>query len=262
MNNEQIAELVSQWVYEAADRIRTQLQQPLTVETKSDRKDLVTNLDKEIEQFFISKIKTNFPTERVIGEEGFGDKVTSLAGAIWLIDPIDGTANFVLQRNNFVIMLARFVDGVGQLGIIYNVMRDEYLSAIKDQGVRLNGQPFTPPFPDAELSEGLIAVNTTLTLQNKFKVQELIEASMGYRKYGSAGLEMIAAVKGELVAYISPKLSPWDIAAGAVIAKEAGLRFSCLDGSDFDYYNTNAIVFAYPAAYQTIRKHFQAHQYD
>lgn len=259
MNNEKIAELVAAWVYEVADHIRSQLHQPLTVETKENRTDLVTNLDKEIEAYFRKKIKSHFPDEKVIGEEGLSDDVTDLAGPVWIIDPIDGTINFVLQRNNFVIMLARYVDGIGQFGIIYNVMTDEYMSAILGQGIRLNGQDFTPPFQDAELHEGLIAVNTVIALKNKFNSQTLIEASMGLRMYGSAGLETLAVVKGELVAYISPRLAPWDIAAGAVIAKEAGLKYTCLDGSDFDYFGTNAIILAYPAAHKTIRAHYDAY---
>lgn len=259
MNNDKIAELVAEWVYEAADHIRSQLHQPLTVEIKESRTDLVTNLDKETEAYFRGKIKSHFPDEKVMGEEGISDEVTSLEGPVWIIDPIDGTINFVLQRNHFAIMLARYVDGIGQFGMIYNVMTDEYMSAIRDQGIRLNGQTFTPPFQDADLADGLVAVNTVIALKNKFNSQALIEQSMGLRMYGSAALETLAVVKGELIAYISPRLAPWDIAAGAVIAKEAGLKYTCLDGSGFDYFNTNAIILAYPAAHKTIRAHYDAY---
>lgn len=258
MNNNQIAELATSWIYEAADNIRKKLRQPLAVKTKENRKDLVTNLDQETEQFFRDKINHEFPDDKIIGEEGMGETVDSLAGHVWIVDPIDGTTNFVLQRNHFAIMIAYFVEGVGQFGAIYNVLTDEMLTAKLDQGATLNGEQFTPPFKDAALKDGMMAANTALSLQNKFKIQDLIEESMGLRMYGSAGLETMAIIKGELVAYISPRLSPWDIAAGVIIAREVGIPYSGLDGSEIDYFNRNAILLAYPTAYTEIRKHFDA----
>ena len=70
----------------------------LIIETKSNAADLVTNMDREIEQFLIGKIKETFPHHNILGEEGYGDEVTSSDGVVWLIDPIDGTMNFVHQK--------------------------------------------------------------------------------------------------------------------------------------------------------------------
>ena len=70
----------------------------LIIETKSNAADLVTNMDREIEQFLIGKIKETFPHHHILGEEGYGDEVTSSDGVVWLIDPIDGTMNFVHQK--------------------------------------------------------------------------------------------------------------------------------------------------------------------
>lgn len=70
----------------------------LIIETKSNAADLVTNMDREIEQFLIGKIKETFPNHNILGEEGYGDEITSSDGVVWLIDPIDGTMNFVHQK--------------------------------------------------------------------------------------------------------------------------------------------------------------------
>lgn len=70
----------------------------LIIETKSNAADLVTNMDRETEQFLIGKIKETFPAHNILGEEGYGDEITSSNGVVWLIDPIDGTMNFVHQK--------------------------------------------------------------------------------------------------------------------------------------------------------------------
>lgn len=90
--------LVNDWIMEAGQKIRHSFGEPLKVDTKTSRNDLVTNVDKEIEQFFIAKIREQFPTHKIMGEEGFGDELTSMDGYVWLIDPIDGTLNFVKRQ--------------------------------------------------------------------------------------------------------------------------------------------------------------------
>src|SRR4051794_26248387 len=95
-----------QWVMEAGDKIRDSFNKTLNIETKSNPNDLVTNIDKEIEQFFIDKIRQVYPNHRILGEEGFGDEISNLDGVVWIIDPIDGTMNFIHQQRNFAISLA------------------------------------------------------------------------------------------------------------------------------------------------------------
>ena len=106
-----------QWVKEAGERIRASFDKTLNIETKSNPNDLVTNIDKEIEQFFIKKIRADFPTHKIMGEEGFGDELTNLDGVVWMIDPIDGTMNFIHQQRNFAISLAVYENGIGKIGL-------------------------------------------------------------------------------------------------------------------------------------------------
>lgn len=253
----QRATLIQEWVMEAADHIRQQFQTDIQVKTKSNRKDLVTNVDQEIEVFFREKIAEAFPEDLYIGEEKMGDNPSSLDGNVWIVDPIDGTANFVMQRNHFAIMVAFYVNGEGMIGAIYDVINDDYFEAIAGQGIKRNGQSFIPPFTDKSLSDSLLAINGTMVMKDINNVQELITESMGLRIYGSAGIELIAIIKGEIAAYVSPHLQPWDIAAGMVFAKEMGVKVSQFDGNSVDLTRRNGVIVAYPSAYDRMIQNFK-----
>ncbi len=95
-------------IKEAGHKIRISFFSTIDVDSKAEANDLVTNIDREIEQFFISRIKRDFPDHRIFGEEGFGDEINSLEGIIWMLDPIDGTMNFIHQKRNFAISLGIF----------------------------------------------------------------------------------------------------------------------------------------------------------
>ncbi len=113
------------------------MKKALIIETKSNAADLVTNMDREIEQFLIGKIKETFPHHHILGEEGYGDEVTSSDGVVWLIDPIDGTMNFVHQKRNFAISIGIYENGIGKIGLIYDPVHDELYHALKGAGAFL-----------------------------------------------------------------------------------------------------------------------------
>src|SRR5699024_7720009 len=102
--------------------------------------DLVTNVDKETEIFFYEQIKQYDSSFRVLGEEGFSDDITDLAGIVWLIDPIDGTMNFIHQKRNFFISIGIYENGIGKLGYIYDVVQDELYYAKSGEGAYFNNQ--------------------------------------------------------------------------------------------------------------------------
>ncbi|AMB99008.1 hypothetical protein AWM75_02900 [Aerococcus urinaehominis] len=251
----ELAGLVKDWVHQAGDYIRQHMQADLKVTSKSSRTDLVTELDQWTEKFLRTKISQAYPDHAVMGEEAMGTNPTSMAGPVWIIDPIDGTANFVSQQENFVIMLAFYQDGQGRFAAIYDPIRDRYLEAIKGQGVYLNDQPLKLRFADRQLDQGLVACNGHMALKNQLNIQAILDQSMGVRMYGSAGIEIMSLVKGATIAYISPRLKPWDIAAGAVICQELGLVCRQFDGQEIDLMTTNPTIFAYPSVYQKIRQH-------
>lgn len=251
MTRDQMDKLIRSWMEEAAAMIKESFKTTLTIEIKSDRNDLVTNMDKKIEQFLIEKIRSNFPDDRILGEEGYGDKIEDLVGRVWIIDPIDGTLNFVKQQANFAIMIGVYQDGEGRMGYIYDVMAGEFYWAIAGEGAYLNGNPL-PKVADIELREGLVALSSGVFSSDKYKAKEIVRGSSGLRMVGSAGIETVHVAAGRLVAYITHRLQPWDMAAGKVIAEELGLVYTQINGEPVDLLQQNATIIATPTAHKEI----------
>lgn len=245
-------QLIKEWIYEAAEVCKLSFNHPINIEEKTNRTDLVTNIDKEIEHYFINKINNHFPDERVLGEEGSGHDFTDLNGVVWVIDPIDGTLNFVKQQTDFAIMISVYENGIGYLGYIYDVMKDELYSAIKNQGSYLNGERLET-VKDIPLREGLVAISHRLMASElNDEARKIGRASSGVRMIGSAGLETIRVATGRLVAYLGASLAPWDIGAGKVIAEELGLIYTQLNGEEIDMLEYNKTIVATPSAYKEI----------
>ncbi len=247
---QRIDKIVKGWLRESRDNILRRIDTRLTVNTKSSRSDLVTNVDKENEKFLVGKIRELEPDSKILGEEGFGDKVDSTAGRVWIVDPIDGTMNFVKQRNHFAVMIALYEDGVGQLGYVLDVMGNRLLSGGPKLGVFDNGQPLAA-IPDTPLKEGLIGLSGPMVLNNAFKMATVAERSLGMRIYGSAGIDTISVLRGELVGYIS-YLKPWDFGAGKILAETAGLKITTIDGQQLGMLSSTAVLLATRNAHQDV----------
>lgn len=215
-----------EWVLEAGIMIRDNLNKPMSVMTKTSHKDLVTTMDQQVEQFFAEKIKETYPEHRILAEEGFGDTVTHLKDFVWIIDPIDGTMNFVHQKRNFAISVGVYFDYVGHIGIIYDVMADALYYAIKDAGAFKNDMKLPILAKDLPLSESIIGLNHSWIMENRFVnekyMQRLIKNIRGSRTYGSAALQFAYVAEGSIDGYLSMRLSPWDFAAGTIIVNEVG----------------------------------------
>lgn len=244
-----------QWVMEAGEKIRNSFHQTLNIQTKSNPNDLVTNIDKEIEQFFINKIKNTFPTHKILGEEGLGDEIGNLEGIVWIIDPIDGTMNFIHQQRNFAISLGVYENGTGKIGIIYDVAHNELYHAIKGQGAFMNDSRI-PTLTKTTVKESIIALNATWVIENR-RIDHnlmipLVKDARGTRSYGTAALEMVFVATGRVDAYISMRLSPWDYAAGAVIIEELGGVVTNLRGNKLDFITQDSLLVANPGLHQII----------
>ena len=242
-------------IKEAATRIKSSLSTEIVIESKSEANDLVTNIDKETEQFFISRINRDFPNHRVFGEEGFGDDIQDLEGFVWILDPIDGTTNFIHQQKNFAISLGIYKDGIGILGYIYNVMEDDLISATKGEGAYFNNM-LIPVVKSTSVEQSVIGVNASWTIPNKYikheGVVDLVRTARGTRSYGSAAIEILYVVTGRIDAYISMRLSPWDIAGGMVIAKEVGAIVTDLSNKEIDLLRQNSFIISKPGLHKQL----------
>ena len=255
MDLKQIDQFAKETIFEAGKLIRDTFSYELVVETKSDPNDLVTNIDRETELFFIEKIKSFDPSHKILGEEGMGEKVRNLDGPVWILDPIDGTMNFVKQHRHFMITVGFFVNGIGKLGYIYDVMREDLFYAIEGEGAWYNDTPLRKLKP-LKIEEAVIGLNATWVTPNKRinheKMIDLVKTVRGTRSYGSAAMEIAFVVSGKLDAYISMRLSPWDIGGGTIIAKEVGAIATNLNGNDFDFLSQDTFIIANPSIHQLI----------
>ncbi|WP_217585721.1 inositol monophosphatase family protein [Lentibacillus saliphilus] len=234
------------WIYEAGQVIREAMSQPLTIDTKSNRNDLVTSMDRNIEQFFAERIRATYSDHLIYGEEGYGDEVTSLQGIVWLIDPIDGTMNFVHQKQHFCISIGIYKDGIGEIGLIYDVVADILYKAMRGKGAYKNDKRLPNLTKEQALEDSLIGMNHHWLCDNriadKAAMQQLVKTVRGTRTYGSAALEFAYVSEGILDGYMALGLSGWDVAAGMVLVSEVGGMTTDIDGSTVDLLSKNAIL--------------------
>ncbi len=223
------------------------------IESKSHAIDLVTETDRRSEAFLLEAIRRRWPEDRILAEES-GDHQGR--GGLWYIDPLDGTVNFAHGVPIFAVSIAYAQAGQVQLGVVYDPLRDECFAAERGRGAFLNGQPLrvstTTALADALLVTGFpydVWDNPDNNLDNfaRFAVR-----SHGVRRLGSAALDLCYVAAARFDGYWEIRLQPWDVAAGGLIAAEAGARVTNLDGGA-DYISPpQSIVAANPALHPQI----------
>jgi myo-inositol-1(or 4)-monophosphatase len=245
----QAQEIIRQAAQNALEKMDARYQ----VDTKTNYTDLVTTIDRENEQLINKRLREIDPASKILSEEGFGDKgIRSLAGHVWIVDPIDGTMNFVKQHNNFAVMLALYVDGQPVLGYIMDVINHRLYHGRAGHGVFVNDQRLSTPH-DLGLQESLVAMNRGLVLNGDEAIRKVAQTAIGLRMYGSAGIEMIGVITGQLGAYIS-HLKPWDLAAGRMLAEELGLIVKSIDGGSINVLSSNLVLVATSQVSRDIRQ--------
>ena len=217
-------EFAKQIVQEAAAYILAHMKEDLQVERKSSPTDLVTRLDKEVQELLVERIKYSYPEDLICAEEGCLRAAVG-QGSVWVIDPIDGTNNFVAQQEDFAVMLAYFENGVGKFGIIY------------DGGGAFppcrNNEPL-PPFKKKPLQEFLVAGNSGMFESNEWGLGDLGRAALGVRVYGSAAISFAKVLSGRLLTYIT-YLQPWDYASASILGESLGYRLLTVSGEPADF---------------------------
>ncbi|MFD0049167.1 inositol monophosphatase family protein [Actinomycetes bacterium NPDC127524] len=258
-NLKEIDTYAKTWIKEAGERIKSSFEHKLNISTKSNPNDLVTNMDKETEQFFLEKITETFPGHQILGEEGMCSDVSDLTGIVWVIDPIDGTMNFVHQQRNFAISIGILENGMGKIGLVYDVVHDELYHTIRGEGAFMNDVKL-PPLKAVPVNEAILSLNATWVTENK-KIDPSILAPLvrdvrGTRSYGSAALEMAFVAAGRLDAYMSMRLAPWDFAGGAILIEEVGGEVTTMTGEKLDYLKGNSLFVSKPGLHQLISEKY------
>lgn len=251
---------VSDWIKEAADQLRDSLSLPLEINKKSAHNDLVTNMDRSIERLLVGKIRAAYPDDKIISEEGYGDGVNDKAGVLWLLDPIDGTLNFVMQKRFFAISIGIYENGKGKAAFVYDVMGEELFHCLTGHGAYQNVKKL-PKLTDVAIEDALIDLSATWLKPNRRIDEEImtdiVRRSSGTRAYGAASLELAYVAAGYLDGYFTMRLSPWDYGAGLILLSEVGGCYSRADGKPIDILSKTSVLAARPGLHDYLADHIQ-----
>jgi myo-inositol-1(or 4)-monophosphatase len=198
--------------------------------------DLVTEVDHQSEEFLLAEIQRNFPGHRIVSEE-IG-VVPGRDEDLWFVDPVDGTVNYAHGVPFFSVSIAYAHAGEMKIGVVYDPMRDELFAAEGGKGATCNGRAIHAS-EATELQKSLLVTgfpyDSWSTPRNNLEYfGRLTRLTRGVRRLGSAALDLCYVAAGRLDGYWELTLSPWDLAAGGLIASEAGATVTNIDGKD-DY---------------------------
>lgn len=206
---------------------------------------LVSEADRNSEKFIVDLLRSRFPQHDILGEESGLNEAAETArngaqskGSLWMIDPLDGTTNYVHQFPFFCISIGLEVDGEMVVGVVDAPMLKLRYQAVKGGGAFLNGQPIHVS-PRKEFKDALFATGFSTaydeTLDEQFKLAtKTIRDGRGIRRAGAAALDLCFVAQGVFDSFWEKKLQPWDTAAGSIIVKEAGGLVTDMEGGVFN----------------------------
>ena len=225
----------------------------LKVEKKGST-DYVTEVDRRVEQIIFEDIKSYYPEHNFLGEES-GEEINN-SNVTWILDPIDGTTNFINGFPHYCVSLCASVNGVPSHGVIIDPTRREEFSASKGKGAQLNGERIRVS-DQKSLTDALLSCSSRSTPEQNYKYNllgtfmELYKNEITIRRTGCSALDLAYIAAGRLDGFWGNGLKPWDVAAGIVIAEEAGALLSDFNGST-KYHDSENIVCCSPKCFKPI----------
>lgn len=230
---------------EAAALLASRLHEVHAVGTKSSPTDMVSDVDREAEALITALLLAARPGDAILGEETGTRPGTS--GVRWLVDPLDGTTNYLYGYPAFAVSIAAEWQGVTLAGVVSDVARGETFAAARGMGATCRGQPLAVT---AQADLALALVGTGFAYESSRRAQQA--AVLGHvlpqvrdvRRAGSAALDLCAVASGRLDGFYESGLKAWDFAAGALIVHEAG--------GEVDLPATGALVAAGPALFRRL----------
>ena len=233
-----------------------------SVEVKSFNQ-LVSYVDKTAEEKLVEGLKQIMPEAGFITEEA--TIATEQKEYMWVIDPLDGTTNFIHQLPIYSISIALLHNNIPVIGVVFEPNRHELFYAWKDGGAYLNGHKITVK-QNNELSKSLLATGFPyydFDLMQRYlnTLQAFLRATRGMRRMGSAAVDLAYVACGRFDGFFEYGLSPWDVAGGIVLVREAGGKISTFSGTDDAIFGKEIVAASsqiYDDFYAVIHKGFKA----
>jgi myo-inositol-1(or 4)-monophosphatase len=202
------------------------------VSTKATDTDVVTAADRAVERMVVEELRTRRPGDAVLGEET-GQRGGG-SGVRWILDPIDGTVNYLYDLPYYALSLAAEVDGTVVAGVVRNEAGGQEWTAVRGGGAWRDGRRLTGS-TCTELGQALVATgfgyHPARRAHQARVLASVLPAVRDIRRLGAAALDLCLAAEGRLDAYFEKGLNLWDYAAGALVASEAGLLVDTRDGT-------------------------------
>lgn len=219
--------------------------------TAKGSQDFVTQADKAVEDYLVGALNRLFPADAVLGEEGgFNANSLTESEGTWVIDPIDGTTNYIQGMDYWCISVGYLVAGQVQLGCIYAPDRNEFFHAIRGEGCFLNGQRLTVEGPEPGAAIVGLGMSSRHPIQRYLDViAHLISNDVEYRRFGAGALMLAHVASGQVDGYFEAHLNSWDATAGLLLVEEAG-GVCCDFFADNGLQKGNPIWVAAPGLYQ------------
>lgn len=224
--------------------------------SEKSRANLVTEADKESQQAIFNVIQSAFPDHGFLGEEdGHDTSDNSSHRAQWIVDPLDGTTNYVHGFPYYAVSIALEVNNELVVGVIYDPTRDEMFTAVKGHGARLNERTIRVASTQSvgqALLMASIPVAVTPTDPAIVRFVTMLSLAQSVQRSGSAALNMAYVACGRLDGFWSSSLKPWDMAAGALIVTEAGGILTDLHNARFSPHQPTVMCSCSPALHQGV----------
>ncbi len=229
---------------QAGALIRQRWEGPRFVEHKSAI-DLVTDCDRAAEDLLITAITRAFPTHGILAEES-GEHTAAGREYCWIIDPLDGTTNWVHGCPHVAVSVALSHGGTVCAGVVYDPLRDELFHGTRGGGAWLRDQPLRPS-ATASLGDALLATGFPTDCRERAEfylsfVAAMMKRSRGLRRFGSAALDLCYVASGRFDGFWEWNLHAWDTAAGSLIVTEAGGAVTNFDGSPHSPHGTQTLA--------------------
>jgi len=258
MGKKNMQEFIQDTARGAGEILRREFGSVRTWKTKEDRGDVVTEADLRSEGYILSRITREFPDHNIVAEET-GKIDISPESCTWFVDPLDGSLNFAMGIPLFSVSIAMACGSELQEAVVYDPTHDELFHATRGRGAFLNGAEMAVS-GETDIEDAIISISWVRRRVDYKRfigyVRRMSEHSSYYRRLGSAALILSYVASGRVDSYMQGGISPWDVAAGALLVQEAGGIVTDLQNRPLDLAQPKLeILAATPAIHAAMLEH-------